>query len=285
MIHDTSIKAVRDFWENNPLFLGESIFEFGSAEFFKNHTNTVLQDCFAGKLDIKTIPKCDSRSPVLDAGCGVGFWTEIFVSEGFTNVYVCDLTKRAITATLERVKLLGKEVTPSIENVEMLTYPTNYFAHVNCQGVIHHTPNTQNAVHEIFRVLAPGGTASLSVYYKSPLLKLFSFFPHFGSVLEKIGFSLKGRDRETIFQNKNIAEVVRMYDGKDNPIGKYYSRKEFKKILNQFEIETFYLHYFPIRHLKIKIPKAIHFLLDRYLGLMLYANVRKPVQASVLSET
>jgi SAM-dependent methyltransferase len=284
MIYDTSIKAVRDFWEENPLFHGESIFEFGSAEFFNNHTNTVLHDCFAGKLDIRTIPKCDRRLPILDAGCGVGFWTEIFVSEGFTNVYVCDLTKKAINATLERVKLFGKKVTPSVENVEMLTYPTSYFAHVNCQGVIHHTPNTQNAIHEIFRVLAPGGTASLSVYYNSPLLKLFSLSTHFGIILEKIGFGLTGRGRETILQNKNIAEIVRMYDGKDNPIGKCYSRKEFKKMLQQFEVETLYLHYFPTRQLKFKIQNKVHQLLDRHLGLMLYANVRKPLQSKIQAE-
>ena len=36
MIYDTSIKTVRDFWEENPLFHGESIIEFGSAEFILN---------------------------------------------------------------------------------------------------------------------------------------------------------------------------------------------------------------------------------------------------------
>lgn len=281
MVKNISISEVHDFWEKNPLFLGESEFKFGSAEFFANHTATVLQDCFAGKLDCRTIPFCNINEPILDAGCGIGFWTEIFVKKGFSKVFICDLTQTAITSTLERIKLQETKVTPAVMNVEALKYPDNFFSHVNCQGVIHHTPNPQNAIDEIFRVLAPGGTASISVYYKSPLFKIFVLSPIIGALLNKIGIGLRGRGREEIFKNSNISEIVRMYDGKDNPIGNYYSRKEFKKMLNQYEIEQLYLHYFPIRQMRFNIPSKLHFLLDRYLGLMIYATLRKPLKNKV----
>jgi SAM-dependent methyltransferase len=276
MNRDVSINAVHDFWENNPLFLGEASFNFGTAAFFNEHTKTVISDCFAGSIDVRTMPTCDSNAAILDAGCGIGFWTEIFARNGFTNVYACDLTQKAVNATLERVKRLEKNIKASRQNLELLQYPDDFFHHINCQGVIHHTPNPQNAINEIYRALTPGGTASVSVYYNSPVLKVFSLAPFLGAILKKIGVGLEGRGREDILKNNDIKEIVRMYDGKDNPIGKSYSKKEFKKLLSKFDVDEFYLHYFPLRRLKLQIPRKIHSLLDRHLGLMLYANISKP---------
>jgi ubiquinone/menaquinone biosynthesis C-methylase UbiE len=278
MVQDTSISAVYEFWEKNPLFLGASNFKFASKEFFEEHTSTVLQDCFASKLDIRTIPTCKTDSPILDAGCGIGFWTETFLKRGFTKVFICDLTQNAIRTTLERIKFLGGKVDHAVMNVEELGYPDNFFSYVNCQGVIHHTPNPEIALSEIYRVLLPGGSASISVYYKSPLLKLFSLAPIFGVLLKKYGISLQGRGRENILKNRSVTEIVRMYDGEDNPIGNCYSRKQFKEMLKQFEVEQIYFHYFPVSKGRTRIPVKIHFLLDRYLGLMMYANVHKPNQ-------
>ncbi len=279
MNRDVSIDSVHDFWENNPLFQGEANSDFGTANFFNEHTKTVINDCFAGSLDFRTMPKCDYHAAVLDAGCGIGFWAEIFVRNGFTNVHVCDLTQKAVNATLDRVARLEKKVNSSIQNLELLQYPDNFFQHINCQGVIHHTPNPQNALNEIYRVLKPGGTASISVYYKSPLLKFFSLAPYVGGVLTKIGIGLKGRGREFIFENKDVKEIVRMYDGSDNPIGDCFSKKEFKNLLKHFDLSELYLHYFPLRQLKFRIPRKIHRVLDSHFGLMLYANISKPTNS------
>ena len=66
-----------------------------------------------------------------------------------------------------------------------------------------------------------------------------------------------------------------MYDGSDNPIGDCFSKKEFKSLLNMFELSEFYLHYFPLRELNFRIPRKIHRLFDSHFGLMLYANISK----------
>ena len=54
MIHD--IEQVRNFWENNPLWTGESDFEAGTIEFFEEHRDVYINDCFAGKFDIRFLP-------------------------------------------------------------------------------------------------------------------------------------------------------------------------------------------------------------------------------------
>jgi hypothetical protein len=45
---------------------------------------------------------------------------------------------------------------------------------------------------------------------------------------------------------QNIDEIVRLYDGSDNPIGKADSKKEFISMLSPyFNVEETYLHFFP----------------------------------------
>lgn len=72
---EKSVSGVRQFWDQDPLWTGESKFEPGSVEFFAEHRNTVIKDCFAAVLDPRTLPPIESRDRVLGLGCGIGFWT------------------------------------------------------------------------------------------------------------------------------------------------------------------------------------------------------------------
>ena len=45
----TNIHKVKDFWEENPLFTGESSYKSGSKEFFEEHYNIYINDCFPRK--------------------------------------------------------------------------------------------------------------------------------------------------------------------------------------------------------------------------------------------
>ena len=52
----TDLEQVRDFWESNPLWTGESDFEAGTQQFFDEHRNVYLTDCFAGYFDLRFLP-------------------------------------------------------------------------------------------------------------------------------------------------------------------------------------------------------------------------------------
>ena len=69
------IEDVRNFWNSNPLFTGESHHAVGSHEYFEEHRRTVIQDCLAGQFDDRLLPPSDCRDKVLDLGCGPGFWS------------------------------------------------------------------------------------------------------------------------------------------------------------------------------------------------------------------
>lgn len=272
-----TIKAVKKFWEENPLFLGESGFDTGSEGFFTEHTEIVVEDCFAGELDERVFPSQGDGSnyPVLDAGCGIGFWLEQFASRGFHDVTGLDISSSALALARMRMAIYDIKNELIEGNLEELPFSDGSFAHVNCQGVVHHTPNPEAALSEIARVLRRGGTANISVYHESFFLKYFDRMRPLIRLLGRLGSGLRGRGRESMLFAESAQELVRMYDGKDNPIGVSYSRRDFEEILrNFFAVEETFLHFFPRRAFRW-IPRSWHRFLDKHFGLMVYASVVK----------
>lgn len=271
------IEEVKKFWETHPLFLGESSFPPGSEEFFTEHTSLVVEDCFAGKVDQRIFSSLlgKTQSPILDAGCGIGFWLEQFKLRGFSNVVGVDLSASALKLAKSRLALCGADYKTVEGNLEELPFAGDTFVHVNCQGVIHHTPNPQVAVAEIARVLQPGGTASVSVYYDNILLRNFDLLKPLFQLFGRAGSGLKGRGRESILFSESREELVRKYDGDENPLGVSYSRKAFEALVGEhFEISETFLHFFPRRGFKW-IPKILHRFLDKHVGFMVYASLVK----------
>ena len=272
------INSVKEFWENNPLFSGESEFEIGSKEFFNEHRRVYIEDVFANDFkEVQFIPKLSQESRVLDLGCGVGFWTiEMLRFGGYKNMYSADLTQAALDNVAKRLKINNMNSTLSIQNAENMTFEDNFFDHINCQGVIHHTPNTEKTIEEMARVLKDNGTAYISVYYKNIFLRNWKFLQYLGKLLSKFGANLKGRGREDIFTQNDVDEITRLYDGKENPIGKSYSKKEVISLVgDKFYIDEMFLNFFPARSLPFKIPNFLHKFLSKNMGFMIHLSLRK----------
>lgn len=239
------IRAVREFWEKNPLFQGESNYHPGTREFFEEHRRVYIEDCFAGSLESRLFPDSPDGL-VLDLGCGPGFWIVEFVTTGKArNIVASDLTHNALEITRQRLVLHDIDAGLVQANAEMLPFTANTFSHVNCHGVIHHTPETEKCIIEIERVLKVGGSALISVYYLNVFLRHWEKLRWFGFVLANFGAGLRGRGRENIFRQVDINEIVRSYDGTENPLGKVYSKIEFESMIKKhFEIEELFFHFF-----------------------------------------
>jgi len=194
---EQDINEVKNFWEANPLWVGESKFKPGTFEFFEEHRQTVIDDCFAGKLDSRIFPKIEKNQKILDLGCGIGFWTVELLLKGYTNVMAADLTRNALTLTEKRLSAYGVIAELSIQNAENMTFKNSEFSHVNCLGVIHHSPNPESCIKEIARVLGAKGTACISVYYKNFFLRIWPLLKYPARIIMRIlGGGLKGRGRE-----------------------------------------------------------------------------------------
>jgi SAM-dependent methyltransferase len=277
------IHSVHAFWSRHPLWTGESRHAAGTQQFFEEHRRITIEDALGGQFDMRCMPPMPpSGGPlaVLDLGCGIGFWTAEFAMRGVRSIVAADLTTEALDITRRRLASIGMAAELRQENAEALSFADATFSHVNCQGVVHHTPDTRQAIAEIARVLRPGGTASISVYHRNLLVRMWPLLRWVGVALAALGGGLKGRGRERIFLERDADQIVRLYDGADNPIGRCYSRAQFVDMLRpHFEIERTYLHYFPARALPVRLPRWLRRWLDAHLGFMIYANVRKPCAA------
>jgi len=75
-----------------------------------------------------------------------------------------DLTSRAINHTRRRFELMGLNSELQIADSENLPFAYNSSDAVYSWGVLHHSPETQKAVDEVFRVLHPSGFAIIMIY-------------------------------------------------------------------------------------------------------------------------
>jgi ubiquinone/menaquinone biosynthesis C-methylase UbiE len=275
-MENLDMKAVKNFWENNPLFFGESQFLLGSKEFFDEHNELTIRDCFAGKVNDNIFPKNLDKKyhKVLDAGCGIGFWLQQFGERDFTGVTGIDLSRNSLNLAKQRNKFEKLNNNLIESDLETLPFKDKIFDHVNCQGVIHHTLNPQTAVKEIYRVLRPGGTASLSLYYKNFFLRNFEVLKPFIRIFGRLGLGLRGRGRESILLSESTAELVRKYDGYDNPIGISFSLTEVEELFEKFEIKETFLFYFPRRVFNF-IPIYAHSICSKFFGFMIHVSLVK----------
>ncbi|MBQ4568190.1 MAG: class I SAM-dependent methyltransferase [Desulfovibrio sp.] len=207
------ITTVRDFWDSNPLFAGEGAGEPGTRPWFEQHERVLAADCLADERALSFVTQ-DVRKDacILDVGCGPGFWVRFFLRRGFQRVWACDLTPQAVRLTRTSLDIFGLRTEGTIQegNAEQLPYEDATFDHVNCQGVIHHTPDTEQCVREFFRVLKPGGTVCFSVYYKNFILRHPALFRTVQRALSSL-VGLKGRGREAMLRDaKNAEDMVRL---------------------------------------------------------------------------
>lgn len=104
---------------------------------------------------------------VLDAGCGMGWWTAYLSTinpEGKT--VGTDLAKDAVLKGHE----LGNEPL-IVGDIGNLPFPDGTFDYITCEEVIHHTPKPQRYLQRLVDKLASGGTLTVYVYKEKPLLR------------------------------------------------------------------------------------------------------------------
>lgn len=267
-----TIGEVRSYWERNPLGTLESPFANGTREFFEWHNRIREAEEGAFTRHLYDFER-HSGLRVLDVGCGNG-WLVYNFAKNHAETYGVDLTETAIVLTRRRLDLEGLSAVLMTANAEALPFPDDAFDFVTSAGVLHHTPNTERAVHEAIRVLRSGGRGMISLYYQHPLMGR-AVWPITRTLVRRMFAQVPGRRGFGCVDT--VDDLVRRYDGDLNPIGTAYSRDAIRRLFSRCTVETMETHFFPTRFLLRGLisPYWLRKLFDRLLGLMIYVRFVK----------
>jgi ubiquinone/menaquinone biosynthesis C-methylase UbiE len=270
---EPSINDVRKFWDENPI----NSSEFSESQDLKSNLSRIdtlrwTENERCAREKFYDFPGGESTR-ILDAGCGIGMFVRFYARKGF-EVHAIDLSSKAVEIVQKSLKAFDLHATVCEASVEDIPYPDDYFDYIVSNGVIHSTPNTEKAVEEFYRVLKPGGVATICLFYQNILLRN----PQWYLIKKLIPLMLKKtRRRENMLLVETPNDLVRTYDGKNTPIAKMYSRKQADALFTKFERLQVEPHYFPVRFLKfLKTGGIIHKIMDRYFGTLIHYLLKKP---------
>jgi ubiquinone/menaquinone biosynthesis C-methylase UbiE len=106
---------------------------------------------------------------VLEIGVGMGTDHAEWAKSKPKSLNGIDLTPRAVAHTRKRLALLDLSSNINEGDAEQLPFSEESFDLVYSWGVLHHSPDTQRAINEVYRVLRPKGTARIMIYHKYSL--------------------------------------------------------------------------------------------------------------------
>jgi ubiquinone/menaquinone biosynthesis C-methylase UbiE len=160
---DSAKKLVHDFWEDAAC--GEALYLSDGDYLSQAQKRYELEPYIAAFADFEG----SAGKNVLEIGVGLGADHEQF-ARGGAKLTGIDLTARAIEHTRARFQRFGLSSHLSLGDAENLPFAHSAFDMVYSWGVLHHSPDTQRAVDEIWRVLKPGGVARVMIYHRYSII-------------------------------------------------------------------------------------------------------------------
>jgi SAM-dependent methyltransferase len=214
-MNNYNINDVKTFWNNRPCNIRHSQKELNTKEYFeevscKRYTVEPHISEFADFSKYKNLK-------VLEVGCGIGTDAQKFAEHG-AIYHGIDLTENSIEISKKRFDLFNLSGNFEVQNIE--TYVSgNTYDLIYSFGVLHHTPDIESAIKNIYNLLNDNGEFKLMLYAKNSL-KYFS-----------------------------IKDGLDQYEAQSNvPIANVYERCDVYKLLHNFkDIEIVQTHIFPYK--------------------------------------
>lgn len=167
------LEDVRDFWSRNvnaERIYGRQVTEQerGSAAYF---ADLETQRYRSHRHLLPSITSMAPGSSVLEIGCGIGLDSFTMAKHGL-EVTAIDLTEVAVETARTRFEKAGLRAAFQVANAEEIPYMDDTFDYVYSFGVLHHVPDTERALSEVYRVLKPGGETRIMLYHRHSLNEL-----------------------------------------------------------------------------------------------------------------
>ena len=161
--------SVRDYWDKASC--GEDLYlSSASREGYREQAKARYR--LEGEMIFPFAHFQDSRGlEVLEIGVGLGADHQQFAQAG-ARLTGIDITPRAVAHTQQRLEFFGLNSSLKEADAENLPFAAECFDLVYSWGVLHHSPDTQSAINEVFRVLKWGGVARIMIYNKYSIIGL-----------------------------------------------------------------------------------------------------------------
>ena len=203
---------------------------------------------------------------VLEVGGGLGTDLAQFALNG-AHVTDVDLSGGHLALARQNFRLRGLPGQFVHQDAERLPFEDNRFDLVYSNGVIHHTPNTELMVQEIFRVLKPGGKAIVMVYAENSL-------HYWGQQFYNLGL------RGGLLRDQSMGEImsghVEMGETGAKPLVKVYTKPRLRNLFRDFSNIVISQRQLT----SAELPRALRWcpldLLQRVMGWNLVIKARKP---------
>jgi nucleotide sugar dehydrogenase len=214
---NVKINEVYNFWNDRPCNIRHSNKEIGTKEYFEEVSKRkyIVEPHI---IDFANFKEYNGKD-VLEVGCGIGTAAQSFIENG-ANYTGIDLSDRSIEIAKQRLdifNLSGKLFQANIE--ELNDIENKEFDLIYSFGVLHHTPNIDVAIRNIFKMLKVGGEFKLMLYAKNSL------------------------------KNFEIQDGLDQYEAQNGvPIANVYTNDEIHSILKDFKnISIKQTHIFPYK--------------------------------------
>ena len=229
----TSKTEVREFWDDlyQQLYLDND--EALTPDILERQIDE-LEDLFRRREQpcVLEMPLAElSGKKVLEVGPGSGGHSCIFKRYD-ADVTAVDITEARARSTALKFGLLRGGSAHALQgDAENLPFPDNYFDIVYSNGVLHHSPDTERCIEEVYRVLKPGGTSVIMLYSRISSVYFFNVLPR---------ALLTGE----IFRWPEAQWIGRLTEGKPkfgeikNPITRVYTRKAMLALFGEFNVIT-----------------------------------------------
>ncbi len=291
-----TLRDVQSFWDAHPCgsWLSETL---DRRQYFAEITerryamlpflpHTAQFDRFAGRR-------------VLEIGCGIGTDGLQFATHGATYTGL-DLTPAGVSQAREQFELSNAPGAFAVADAERLPFAEGAFDHLYSWGVIHHSPDTEATVREMFRVLRPGGTVCVMIYNKSSInylveimvlrrLMRWLLYPSFAPALIA---RMTGLPRWKLAGHRDILLRGRSgrggdwlsanTDGPDCPLAKVYDREDALRLFGQFDGVRMDVRYFDHTHWPVigrRLPRAAREWLGNHAGWLRIVHARRPLDS------
>ncbi|MGQ0811528.1 MAG: methyltransferase domain-containing protein [Nitrospiraceae bacterium] len=222
---------IRRFWDQQPCSTTHVSLPQGTMEYFLalDRYFSTIYPYLSPFLDAKAM----GAKRVMEVGLGSGYTLQR-IAEHAGETYALDLSLETLKLNKARATHFSLNIKFIHASATELPLPDKSMDLVVSIGCLHHIPDIQRAVDEIYRVLRPGGVLKGMVYNRN-------------SYRYRVSIPLARRWSSRWSGKSSDQCVSEMYDGDDNPYGTVYSKHQMSQILRRFgrvnfEVQNFSGH-------------------------------------------